>query len=255
MGLFGLFKHDKHLSDKQIEKSVKLATNPFAQPDVRMREMQRLLNDASDASYRAVVKRFAANSNGLIADEDEKRWLEDALVEEGPDALPALRDFIRQEQKITYALRTYERIAGKADAYAVFLQILAKHGPDSYRTSEAKLQIIWHISESIDDERVMQGILPFVHDHSDEVRWAVLDILEKTTQKGPMAADMVEEGARLLGQVLFEESASLRIRRRVADLLASFEWSVPGEATELPSDLADSFFVDKKRYLRRRVSK
>src|SRR6478609_7318824 len=100
MGLLSFFGKGP-LSDKRIAKVAKLASNPFAQPDVRMREMQRLIDDGSDAALRGVLKRFAANAQGHIADEDEKKWLEDALVAHGDDALGPLRDYIATEEKLT----------------------------------------------------------------------------------------------------------------------------------------------------------
>ena len=53
--------------------------NPYCQPDVRKREMCRLLDDEQPAALRAVLKRFNFNSNGGIADEEEKKWLENQL--------------------------------------------------------------------------------------------------------------------------------------------------------------------------------
>ena len=68
MGLMDFFGGP--LSEKKIEKISKLASNPFAQPDIRMREMMRLLSDGGPGALRGVIKRFAANANGAIADED-----------------------------------------------------------------------------------------------------------------------------------------------------------------------------------------
>src|SRR5690349_4431435 len=119
MGLLSLFGVGP-LSPGKIDKVSKLAANPFAQPDVRMREMQRLVNDGSPLALRGLLKRFASNANGHIADEDEKQWLEDKLVDIGQGCVEPLADFIKSGDKLTYALRAYERIAGEEAATAFF---------------------------------------------------------------------------------------------------------------------------------------
>lgn len=67
MGLLSIFGKGP-LSDKRIDRISKLAANAFAQPDVRMREMQRLLDDGTPAAIKGVLRRFAANAQGHIAD-------------------------------------------------------------------------------------------------------------------------------------------------------------------------------------------
>jgi hypothetical protein len=255
MGLFSLFGKGP-LSEKRIAKVSKLAANPFAQPDVRMREMSRLMQDGSEGALRGVLRRFAANAQGHIADEDEKKWLEDALVAHGDDALGPLRDYIATEEKLTYALRAYRRIAGEVNGVGYFLEVLRRYGPDDYRSSEAKLQLLWQLSETLQDERVVPALAPFLLDHSDDVRWAVMDLMERAADSGLMSPElhgrMVAEMAKLVTQA----DVSPRISRRAAELLAAREWALPSGTPEvLAAGLGDAFFLDKKRFVRRRTKK
>ena len=100
-------------SEKKIEKITKLVCNPYCQPDVRKREMCRLLDDEQPAALRAVLKRFNFNSNGGIADEEEKKWLENQMVDMGKLAIEPLEDYIRTGKQLTYALRAYARLQGQ----------------------------------------------------------------------------------------------------------------------------------------------
>ena len=253
MGLLSLFGKSP-LSEKKITKVAKLAANPFAQPDVRMREMQRLVEDGSDAALRGVLRRFAANAQGHIADEDEKKWLEDALAKCGDGALAPLQDYIKTESKLTYALRALARIAGDDAAIDFFIDVLRLYGPDDHRSTEAKLQIIWQLAEHLEDPRVFSALVPFLRDHSDDVRWAVLDLLERVTEQAPLP----EAAQDILGHMSYlvcDREVSPRIAKRAAELLAAREWALPGDHGALAQILEETFFLDKKHFVRRRVPK
>ncbi len=253
MGLLSLFGKSP-LSEKKITKVAKLAANPFAQPDVRMREMQRLVEDGSAAALRGVLRRFAANAQGHIADEDEKKWLEDALVKCGENALPPLQEYIKTEAKLTYALRALARIAGDAPAIDFFIEVLRQYGPDDHRSTEAKLQVIWQLAEHLQEARVFAALVPFLRDHSDDVRWAVLDLLERVTQDAP-PPDLLPGILAHMSFLVCDKEVSPRIAKRAAELLAQREWALPDGQQGLAHVLEETFFLDKKHFVRRRVHK
>lgn len=254
MGMLSIFGKGS-LSEKKITKIGKLACNPYAQPDVRMREMGRLLEDGSKPALRAVLKRFATNASGQIADEDEKKYLEDALVEMSEAALEPLEEYIRQESQLTYALRAYKRIAGTERAVAVFVDALMHHGPDDYRALEAKLQLVWQLADDLSHPRVVSALIPFLLDHSDDVRWAVIELLERADDEKLLTEADRQAACEALAEVVTVEQASPRIMRRAAQMLCAKEWPVPTEAEVLAGDLEDEYFLDKKRYVRRRTKR
>lgn len=251
MGLLDFFGRGP-LSQGKIDKIAKLAANPFAQPDVRMREMQRLFNDGSLPALRAVLKRFAANAQGHIADEDEKKWLEDRVVEEGERALEPLAEYIEVEDKLSYALRAFRRIAGPEKTTEHLIGLLKKKGPDDYRSGEAKLQVLLELTELGVGEAELAELAPFLLDHSDDVRWAVMDLFARAAEKATLAPPLRDAAAAKLGVIVTNEEAGPRIQRRAAELLADLEWVVPGDAEKLVSVLDEAFFLDKKRFVRRR---
>ncbi len=239
------------LSSKKIARVAKLAANPFAQPEVRMREMQRLLQDGSGGSLDGVLRRFAANAQGQIADEDEKKWLENALVELGEPALLPLQAYIAQGDKLTYALRAYRRIAGDEAATALFLATLAAYGPEDHRASEAKLQLVWQLSEDLGNASVLPALLPFLHDHSDDVRWAVLELIERAGTHGDIDVRLQAELTPTLAELVAVDGASARVAQRTAEVLTQLQWTLPAAPT-LAASVAPSFQLDKKKILRRK---
>ena len=84
------------LNQKQIDKAVTMIENRFAQTDIRLREMAKLLEDGTPEAWRAVLKRFMT-ANGQIADEQEKQWLEDELVQIGANISVELEQYVRTE--------------------------------------------------------------------------------------------------------------------------------------------------------------
>lgn len=252
MGLMELLGRGP-MSEKKIDKVAKLATNPFAQPDVRMREMQRLLQEGTPYAYRGLLRRFAANANGQIADEEEKQWLEDAIVDVGETIREPLQVFIRENKTLSYALRAYERIFGEQEAVRFFLEVLEKHGPDAYRQSEAKQQIALALVEHTDDPRVLAGLVPFSEDHSDDVRWVVLDAIESADGAGTLTDAAKAQYLEVMGRILTDDATGPRVQRRVAEFLKDKGWAVGLDEGEVCPLLDENYFIDKKGFVRLRT--
>ena len=252
MGIFNLFKNDQ-LSEKKIAKIGKLITNPFAQPDVRMTEMHRLVRDGTDGSYRALLKRLSINSNGHIADEDEKKWLEDMLVDLGDEILGPLEDYINQEKQLTYALRAYRRIRGDEHALTFFLKVLHRYGPLNYRAVEAKLQLVNQLLTESDLEKNLAELTPFLLDHSDDIRWLIMDAIEKIAGQTPKCENLYGQAIPHLIEIICDESAGPRIQKRAAQIIAEFEWAITEPHEDLSSIVAEQYFIDKKNFLRKRA--
>ncbi|MBN1960806.1 MAG: hypothetical protein JW841_07645 [Deltaproteobacteria bacterium] len=254
MGLLSLFGKGP-LSPAKVAKISKLACNPYAQTDIRMREMARLLNDGSPEALFGAIKRFAANASGNIADEDEKKWLTNQLVEIGKKSLAPLAEYISTQEQLSYALRAYRRIAGDEATNNFVLETLNRYGPDDYRSNEAKLQLIWEITQDIDNPNTLSNLVPFLVDHSDDVRWAVMDLCERAASENKIPDEVKENIIAKLSEIVLKDDNRPRIERRAAQILCEQEWQVSGSEANLPATLDEDFFLDKKRYVRRRAKR
>ena len=253
MGLMSLFGKGP-LSEKKVDKIAELAMNPYAQTDVRKRELIRLLEEGTEYAIKGALKRFSMNANGAIADEDEKKWLENALVEVGEITIEPLRDYIRVRKQLSYALRAYWRLTGPEQSVGFFIEVLESHGPDAYRALDAKLQIIWALADHLDeDPRIIEAFPPFVLDHGDDVRWAVMDLMEKVADAGALTDEVRDAYCEGFAELVMDGSVGPRIQRRAAEILCERGWPVPGDATELAKLLDEDYFMDKKRFVRRRT--
>lgn len=242
------------LSQRRIDGASKLACNSFAQPEVRMRELQRLLRDGSPAALTGALRRFTANAQGHIADEEEKLWLSGALVDLGDAARAPLEAYIRAGHKLTYALAAYRRIVSDSAAADLFAQVLLSIGAGDHRRIEAKQQLVLALAEDLDKPGILAAVVPFLADHADDVRWQVLDTLEAALSGGALDAQAQAVIMPQVTALLLDAHVSARIALRAATLVAGQEWRLPGQAQGLHPALTGRYFVDGAGQLRGRES-
>jgi len=241
------------LSPKQIEKIAKLAANPFAQPDVRKEQIQRLFRAGTPEAIRAALGRFAVNASQAIADEDEKRGLVTDLVGVGKAAVEPLKDYLRKETALTFAAQALVQILPHDEAVGELLAVLDVYPPEDHRSDEQKRQIILLLSGE-NDARILPALAPYVMDHSDDVRHHAIELFAtEARKKNPLASS--EEVRRYFGELLRDKNTSPRIVRQAAEIVAELEWQLPGttDSTPLSSFVGEEFFIDKKSFLRRRA--
>jgi hypothetical protein len=244
------------LSPKRIAQASKLACNPFAQPEVRMRELQRLLKDRTPQSIEGAVRRFGANAQGHIADEEEKTWLTEALVELESDARAPLEAYITTGQKLTYALDAYRRVVDGNDARVFFCRVLTDIGPADHQRVEAKQQLVVALRPDGHEPEVQAALAPFAADHADDVVWSVLDVVDGQLAKpaGPSGTPLDARLLAGLGELLTRPDTSARISRRVAELLARCGAPVGVTNRPLPPSISDQYFVDGQGIVHVRAS-
>ncbi len=233
------------MSDKQIEKTAKLAANPFAQSDVRREQMDKLIKDGSEAATRGLLQRLTVNASQAIADEDEKRFVVESLTKMGERAVPPLRAYLRKETALTFALEALLAILPRDAALSELLALFDVYSPDDYRSDEQKKQLVLVLSE-YDDPRIIPALVPYVLDHSDDVRHQVLEILSLKAKKDDPSLPAVLEA---VSQLVRGDAASPRIARQAAEIAAKNEWALPGTGN-IAKVLEDEMQIDKKGFVR-----
>ena len=161
-------------------------------------------------------------------------------------------------------MRALVRIVGDGVALSFFLELLQAYGPDDHRSVEAKQQLVLCCFEK---QSVMQSHLasyaalaPFLSDHSDDVRLAVMQGLAASKREGHLPLDVEVDVLRRLSEMLIAADMGPRVVRAAAETL--LVWGGGGVA--LPSFVShllleqkaawlvqDGYFLDKKNILRR----
>mgnify|MGYP006270577835 CR=1 FL=1 len=239
MGVWDLFK-----SKPPVEKASKQLREPYAQPEARETAMNKLFEIGTDEAYDAVLKRFTFNASGQIADESEKRQLVERLAATGQAVVPALQRFIRTESNLTFPIQALQQILPGPEVTEFLVETLQSHDPRDHRSTQAKTQLVVSLAELLPSDRA-EVLVPYLHDHSDDVQFQVIVALEHLAH--PPTKDA------LIDVCCTDEHAG-RIRRRAAQALAALEWSVKHRFEDFDPELRDEWQVTKKGSLSKRTA-
>jgi hypothetical protein len=253
MGILSFLGLGGPMTERQIEKASKLAANAFAQPDVRMRELQRLLKDKTPQSITGALRRLTANAQGHIADEEEKQYLIGALVELGEAARGPLEAYLRAGHRLTYALGAYRQIVPHDRAVAFFVEALTSIPPDDYRKSEAKQQLIAALQEDAARPNVLVAVAPYLSDHADDVIVAALGLIQRAHAAAPKTAEAqgIKDG---LGALVTDPQVSARVAKEAAEVAAALGARLSTDGAAVAPALQGRYALDAQGVLRERQS-
>lgn len=225
--VFGLFS-----KERSLKRTIDKATNRLAQSQDRWAAMEKLRENGGDEALFALCKRFSFSSDKLIEDQQEKGWVIDSLTAIGEDALEPLRRFMGSSNQLAYPLSLLERIASPEKALEIVDEILAQEEPGYTRDPQRRMDVIEWLSEwtGADDETIAKRIIPYVADFDENVRFKSVEGL---SLKPCDAA-----AAPLVDGLLNPEEESLRLKLRIAEVLAEHSMSL-GERKKEVSTLLE----------------
>lgn len=231
MGLFDIFKSGPTANN--ILAQVRKAKEVYAQPEYRRMAMEKLLKWGTNESLTGLLERFGVVVQSPHWDEDEKVWLVDELVKIGDQSKPILREFILKKNDVNYVLKAFRSIANDDEAYRqLLIEALKLRPPSDHRSVQSKQELIAALSE-FDEKFYVDLLLPYVHDHSDDVQCATIDALSKSND------DNVKN---VLISLLASEEHSARVLRKTATLVADKQFSL-GDNLKLSDVVAEDFMI------------
>jgi hypothetical protein len=245
MGLLdSIFGGDKP-TQKNIDKLVLRLKERYAQPEYRREAMERLIGWGTPEALIGVLARFTVVAQSPHWDEEEKRWLVDEMARLGDPARTALRAFLAKENHIAFAAKALARLDSK-DEYVMDLGAALKaRPPEDYRSTHGKAELVACLTET-GDPRVVEMLLPYLDDHGDDVRCAVVDALEKLW---PQVGAQKEQVEKLLQNVIGDDARSARVLRHTA--AAMFRLQVPIDVTRpLAPPVAEDYVVKEGKLAR-----
>ena len=201
--------------------------------------MDKLLKWGNDESLVGLLERFCVVVQSPHWDEEEKRWLVDEYIKLGQRVEPILRDFILKKNETNYALMAYRKIVDEKAYKQILIDALKSRPPSDHRSVQAKQEIIAAINELRDDSFI-DLILPYFHDHSDDVQCAAIDALSKNRQEN------VTQG---LIDLLNSDVHSARVLRAAANILVNEKIPI-GNNVKLSDVVAEDFAVKSGELVR-----
>ena len=235
MGLFDLLSKEGR-QKSALEGATKRVQDKYAQSGDRYGAMEKLRDIGTDDALYGLCKRWNMNYDKTIDDDQEKQWALDTLVNFGERAVPALRRYLKESERISYALSALSRVGSEGDILATLDEVLAKEEPGYTRDPSKKQQLMTWLGEwRGTSTEVARRVTPYLQDFDQDVRFHAIDALAHHLGDG------VEDVARapLLAALLRPEEESRRIKVRAAEVLAEAGWTVTDRKDEVAKILGD----------------
>jgi len=224
---------------KQIQKHKKHIKNKFGQGEDRQKAVEFFSEIGGQVGFSGLLERFMVNVEPSIRDEEEKQRVFEILVDKGAEVVPAIRDYLHRKDAanvpVTWTLKVLGAVCPPEEAVAVIIGALEHMGTSYTREPERKQVLVTQLAE-YDDERVVPALLPFLHDHRDEVQ---LEALAALTRRDD------ERAREPMLELMLDEETPVRIRAQIAEALQKLGWTVKGYRKKVEQVLPEGLSIDR----------
>jgi hypothetical protein len=225
--VFGLFGN----KEKSLQKTIERATNKLSQQPDRWGALEKLKEDGSDGALVGLCKRWSVTSMKATEDEQEKHWVVDVLVANGPASLPALTKYMRTAEGLSFPLRVVERIADHDKVIEIVDELFKSEPPGYVRMPDRRIDLIRWFSEwkGATDDEIITRLTPYVTDFDENVRFATIE--------GMAGRDPARIMPPLVDCLVRPEEESGRIKRTIIEVLAKSKAPLGDRAAEVSAVL------------------
>ena len=243
MGLFDLLSKEGRKAGA-LKRNLARAVNKDAQSADRMRALEILNDDASEEAMYGLLRRFSFVYDKTIEDEQEKHWVESALIDMGEGVLPMLRKYLLDADSISWPLRVLDKVAPPDQIFEIINELVERNEPGYVRDPSKKIQMLTYMGEHR-EPRISDLLVPYLEDMDEGVRFTTVESLVR--QKSEAVAR-----EPLLKHFIKPEEESGRIKIRIAEGFADLGWEVKGFRGTVEKLLPDQFLVDGKGRIKRK---
>ncbi|MEI6790368.1 MAG: hypothetical protein WCK42_04220 [Myxococcaceae bacterium] len=239
MGFFGLFGKNTP-TEKQIAKQVNHLKEQYAKPEYRQMAMDKLFEWGTRECLIALLNRFKVVVQSPHWDEQEKRWLVDEMVKRGDASKDVLREFVMNENEVTYAISALSKLCLESELVDILKQALLARSPEDHRSSESKMELIAALEE-YDLPDLATLLIPYLDDHHDDVKCITLDVLAKK---------QINSAYPKIISLLGEEFHSARVLRHTASKAYALGLELP-EGQKLAPEIEEDFEIKSRKLVSR----
>lgn len=240
MGFFGLFGKNTP-TEKQIAKQVTHLKEQYAKPEYRQMAMDKLLEWGTRECLVGLLNRFKVVVQSPHWDEEEKRWLVDQLAKRGDLAKDVLREFVMNENEVTYAIVALSRFCTQAELIEILRAALLARSPEDHRSSESKMELIAALEEH-EPADLSDLLIAYLDDHHDDVKCMTLDVLTKK---------QAQQAYPKIISMLADDLHSARVLRHTASKVYELGLTIP-EDLKLAPEVEEDFELKTGKLVARR---
>lgn len=229
-------------SERQVARAAKKLANKHVQTAERKRCIEILEAAGTTDAVRALLGRFTFRTQVQIVDEDEKEFAYQALLRLGATAIPAIEEFVHQEEAIYWPLRALSQIAGEDVAVRLLLREIDGITEAYDRDVARKHELVSNLRE-FQTPAVFDKLVALLGDETEEVRILAID--------GLSFFENVDPGQHLV-PLLLSEDETVRVKQMILDMVIHRGWNVKKFKKELSAKLPEQFWIDDTGVIQRR---
>jgi HEAT repeat protein len=220
----------------RVQRSTKTLLERYAQHEARMEAADKLREIGTPDAIFGLARRFSATAENLGTDQEEKKRIQTLLVGFGDRAVEPLKKYIREYDKVTWAIDALKELQPRDELIPFLFEVLSEGDPVRIRGEKAH-QILKAL-ESLDEPSVVDGVIPCLSSPDDTVRIAAVECLEV------YGDDKAREP--LLETLTSPDEDSMRVKIKIGEVLQKLNWDVKGYRKKVESALPEGFRVTSK---------
>jgi HEAT repeat protein len=189
------------------------------------------------------MQRFTMLVDPQTTDADEKRMVFDAIVAQGEQAVPPVKEFLKKsEAASSWAVKILAGILDDEKVIAIVIDELRRLGVEYTRVPEKK-EVLLHFLDGKKADGLTDVAIAMLKDMSDDVKMTALRTLGSV--KDPKAREPILE-------LLVADETARRVQTRCVEVLAETGFEVQGYREKVEKRVADPYFVDKAGLVKKR---
>ncbi|MEI7705544.1 MAG: HEAT repeat domain-containing protein [Deltaproteobacteria bacterium] len=253
MGILDLFGSSASRDQATLRKLGQKITQKYGPAENRQKGIEQLGEIGTQAALKTLCLRFTVRAEVGITDDEEKEQARAVLVAAGPTALPAVREFLaEQESGVAWGLRVLASLAPPEELLGTVHTLLVELGRQYTRDPEKKLVLLSWLREHPDLASLTPvggpmrdaAVLPLLEDFVDDVRIGAARALTVGTP--------TEAARDALIALLLRDRDNARVRGEVLQALHDLSADVKGHRNEVEALLVEPWYLDREGRVKRR---
>jgi hypothetical protein len=253
MGLFDLFGSRESREQAALRRLAQKLTQKWGPQENRQKAVEQLEAMRSHAGWKTLCLRFTIRSEVGIQDDEEKEQVRAALVEAGAGVLPAVKEFLsEQESGVAWGLRVLAELAPPEEVAGTVLALLQRLSREYTRDPEKKLVLLSWLREHPDllarattgSPGLQDAVVPLLEDFVDDVRIGA----SRTLAVAPGG----DAGREALLALLLRDRDNARVRGEVLQALNDLGADVKGHRADVEAVLVEPFYLDREGRVKKR---
>lgn len=237
MGLFDYFSKDAAAKRRRATIQKKL-TNMYYQQTDRLASAEMaadMARQGDDEALKLLFVRFENKAQNQTIDQEEKGYVVDLLVGLGDRAVPFVIDYIKATGHAVYwPLQVLDELWDRSKFAEFLAEVLEQTDTDYTRDPAKKIGLI-QLAETYRHDRLGAALVPFLADHTEEVRFKTIDGLLRNDY------DIAQNA--LVARLASGEEDGNRVLVRLAEGLAQKSWDLGEHAGAVNDHLPEGFEV------------